>query len=285
MEQPSRDKSLPARAIRLLLYGFAFLGCAGLVVIVWVVAAFLVAARYYPRESGPTAQNSNTGKPPYIHPEMQKAIIESLPNASTDETPVVIKIWGQSYRLPRNYLWNKGSFPEIRVTAPGFPIAGFQPLTEATAACFGSLQQGWNAGCQAVEFIPSQGMFSAEQQLAFVQRIRKDAAPKNGPFGYDFYDDIRAYYSGDVHFFGDLRTETYTKIHNGRRVIFECTISLKKIDNKLNRHLVYCHDNFELLDGNVLQLSFIRADIEKIPEIEDYMRALMESFRIKGENQ
>jgi len=103
VRQAARDNRLPASPISRLLYGFAFLGYAGLVVIVWVAAAMLVAARYYPREAGPTAQTSNTGKHPFIDPEMQKAIIESLPNASTDETPVVIKIRGQSYRLPRNY--------------------------------------------------------------------------------------------------------------------------------------------------------------------------------------
>lgn len=225
----------------------------GLLISIGLAASSLIAVQTCANEMAIPPPKSNAGRPQLLDPEMQKAIIDSLPRPSMDTTPVVITSRGKSYRIPRNYLWNLGSIPEIRVTAPGFPIAGFQPLTEATRACFGSLQQGWNAGCQAIDFLLEPGgVQPVEKQMSYV-RTRDNALPKNGPFGYEFYDYERGNATDDELVEWSKRRTfhvTYTKIHNGRRVLFECTVIFKKINNKLYQEIIACYDKFELLDGN-----------------------------------
>ncbi|WP_400770199.1 hypothetical protein [Methylosinus sporium] len=230
-----------------------------------------------------------TAHPPLIDREMQKAIIDAIPRPSFDTTPVILKVRNATYRIPRNYLSDLSSIPVVKVTVPGpgFTVPAFQPLTEANQACFGSLQRGWDAGCQSDEFILGSGKtgLSAEKQFEWAMQHVANKTPLQGPFGYEFYDNGVDKLSKDEKLAPVPRHQYYAKYHNDHMVFFECLIDYKLIGSETTKHIIFCEDNFKLYDGTFVLLRTSEGQLGYIPEIEDAIRKLMASFKIEGQNQ
>lgn len=188
------------------------------------------------------------------------------PNPSTDMTPVTIKMAKVTYHIPRNYLIFMDEEPTLQLTWPGL-----NPLTEETRKCFGSILQSERVGCTSIKFMlhGSGGPITTNAQvLKNFMRNSKIISKRFGHLGYTVYE------TGPK----NARTETYTKPTDSSHIIFfHCFMS----ETDTPEHAV-CTDLFRLNDGDWMHFFFRYPQIENVADIEAGMRALMESFRVKG---
>jgi hypothetical protein len=151
--------------------------------------------------------------------------------------------------------------PAIRVTFPGF-----QPLTEETRKCFGSIAQSEQVGCTSIEFRLFGRGLTTREMFENIRKTIPDVVARPEPFGYAVYDEGPA----------EARIENYVKEYNNTFIFFYCMLS----DYHGTRGAV-CDDGFQLDDGNFLQFFARYNQIEYIPEIEEGMRRLMAGFVVK----
>jgi hypothetical protein len=183
---------------------------------------------------------------------------------STDTTLTPVTVGSINYLIPRDYITYR-LILTIRVTVPGYKVPAFQPPTESTRGCFGSINQGRQSGCQSIPFsIETPYTIPHRELLRRASKLFRDPKPRN-VLGYDVYD------TGPP----TARTETYTKIANGDLVFFRCdTFNFARASE-------VCDDRFSLIDGNSAHFFFGFDQIAYVPEIESGVRRLMESFRTK----
>ena len=218
---------------------------------------------------GPNIYPLAVADTPPLDRELWKKSQGLRPRPSTDTTPVVVKVEKYTYRIPRNYLVRMFN-PTIKVTIQGYKIPAFEPLTDETRDCFGSILQGERAGCQSAEFaIEFPYTVTHRELLERNSDLFRNKEPRKGPFGYDIYD------IGPE----NARTEVYTKKDKKEDkdiIFFRCQI----FDNNGKRAAV-CNDRFPLIDGNSVHFFFSLDQIASVPEIETGVQKFMEKFRVE----
>jgi hypothetical protein len=196
---------------------------------------------------------------------------------STDTKPIYFSIAGVHYLVPRNYLvfmnnWSGGSQTQVqfKVTFPGL-----HPMEDNTKECLLSTNNS-SSQCAPLEFWLVQGNALSDEQVFESQKERLDSqTSKAGAAGFEVYTitvpkKIEPF-----------TVDRYRKKVAARTLIIDCAYGVLQNGNR------YAHcDNLygsPLSNGNGISYRIALSQIENAEEIDNGIRALIESFAVKAD--
>jgi TPR repeat protein len=198
----------------------------------------------------------------------QSQVLRDQP--AVDATPVEFTFLGVRYRVPRNYIVHMPgpmTPPTFRVTFPGF-----EPLTEKTRQCLTQPRAYWPPGCIQIDFWlegadspahTDDELFNIEQKGLQA----KAKAQKQGPDGFELYEQ------GPT----DQLLQTYLKRTSTHTLLITCICLHGK------QHAVCSNHRSPLPNGNSLSYWIDLNQLENAEKIDDGIRALIDSFTLKGD--
>ncbi|MGF6767459.1 hypothetical protein P3T24_007823 [Paraburkholderia sp. GAS33] len=209
------------------------------------IASLLLILSYGP--------NNSTAKP-------------SMESASTDETPLLFKLNGHQYKIPRNFLinmsdWSGGEQKDgvtIRLIYPGL-----KPYRKDNASCiFHKIK------CRIYTIYMTSGHFSSEDTLSnLIANSAIHKTQKVGPYGFELFE------IGPT----TSRTNIYTKIAHGSPIFFDCV--LYNIDHKSGG---ICHHFAHAVSGDALSYYFEMNDgLRDAVEVDGSIVNLIDRFLVK----
>lgn len=190
------------------------------------------------------------------------AIIQR-PSESTE--PVNFSIGGVRYRVPRNYIismdsWNGG--PQTGVTLR-VDTLNFRPQGKDNAPCFARVLKEEPPNCSNINiYIMPPGVATAEgYKNNIAQSPNPNAAPKQGPFGYDLYELPGSRF--------------YRKqLTDGHTIVFDCLLRPDMMGP--------CSTRDRLAHNEIVDFAFWSDKIGDAERLEQNIRRLVESFVTGG---
>jgi len=202
---------------------------------------------------------------------------KSLSQPSLDTTLISFSVEGVKYTVPRNYLvsmndWKGGPQSQVRfqITFPGF-----EPLSDTTQKCLAAPASGDTSKCRALEFWLVRGNKSSDEDTFRSGRV-DSAAPKPGPAGFEVY--TRSFPDKVVE---PTTVKIYRKQTSAGSIIIYCTHTTLQ-NGKTDE---YCENTYgsPMPNGNGIHYRLSPAQIVDAEKIDDGIRSLVDSFRIKGD--
>jgi hypothetical protein len=188
---------------------------------------------------------------------------------SVDATPVEFTYLGAKYRVPRNYIVHMAgplTPPTFRVTYPGF-----EPLTEKTRQCLTKPRAYWPPGCIPIEFwLGGQTHFTDDDHFNNARDLFHSQTPKEGPGGLELYEE------GSI----DHLAQIYRKKTSTHTLLITCFY----YDTE-KRGALCTNYSSPLPNGNDLSYRIDLNQLENAEKIDDGIRALINSFTLKGDNK
>lgn len=186
------------------------------------------------------------------------------PSESTE--PVDFSIGGVRLRVPRNYIirmenWNGG--PQTGVSLR-VDTLNFRPRGKDNAACFALLLKNQPPNCSELHIgiMSPRVTATAEAYKNDIARSpNRNAAPKQGPFGYDVYDE-------------KWRTFYRKQLPDGDTIVFQCFLDLGP--------KAPCYTYDRLAHGEIVMFGFGSDKIGDAERLERNVRRLVDSFVTGG---
>ena len=250
---------------------------AALVVFLTLVAfpISLAASTFAP--PGEPMPSANPPKPKQDLNSIKRPLEVFNDRPSNDPTVIYFDKGKPKYRIPRNYIVNRGNwnndatniFLSLKVTFPGF-----KPLTEETRDCLTRPPLYWPKGCMPIQFWTVVNAHSSEkpyvltdeQKFKNASKLFRSQTPKPGPDGFEMFETGQ----------DNVYIESYHKKLTDRSIYISCILS----DHNGKRDAT-CDDSFSPLpNGGGLSYRFHLNQMEHAEEIDTGLRNLLKSFTI-----
>jgi hypothetical protein len=224
------------------------------IVFVTLVAILLPTTRW-------TVAATNDG------PGVVNALNSYIDRPSTDARPVLFRIAGIQYKVPRNYIvrmdeWKGG--PQVLV-ALKVTFPEFRPLTGATASCLNSPPADRPRGCTSIEFdITRPYPVSDEEAFNNFSSSFLSATPRSASYGFEAFD------AGPE----SARIVTYRKHTKQHLLVLTCFEP-----EPGERRPGVCNNTSHLADQNEVLYHLYDDQIKDAEQIDEGIRRLIESFR------
>lgn len=199
--------------------------------------------------------------------EFQKQLNGIIQPPSESTEPVDFNIGGVRFRVPRNNIirmenWNGGPQTGLALRVD---TLNFRPRGKDNAACFALLLRNQPPNCSELDIgiMSPRVTATADAYKNYIaQSPDQNAAPKQGPFGYDVYSDkgIRFYRK---------------QLPYGDTIVFQCLFLRPDMTAP-------CYTYDRLAHGEIVMFGFGSDKIGDAERLEQNIRRLVDSFVIGG---